>query len=218
SARWGAGPTQPGRRGGPCRAGSLSARSRRGCDSFRPPSAAIVLPALPCDQCFRPGRAAVGDGRRDGPAPRFGGRLAGREGPRMESGMAARSEKRRVVMKDQALQIEYFATTVDDKPGIGADLGKRLAKEGVNLLAMLAFPSEAGKTQVDLVPENPDAFAKIARRVGLAIGEPKMAFLIQGTHRAGALAHVLDRLGSARLNVRGSSRVPPGRDPARAPA
>jgi len=105
-------------------------------------------------------------------------------------------------MKDQVLRVEYFAITADDKPGVGADLGKRLAKEGVNMLALLAFPAEPGKVQVDLVPENPEAFAKAARKVGLTMGEPKTAFLLQGTDRPGALADVLDRLGGARINVR----------------
>jgi predicted amino acid-binding ACT domain protein len=113
-------------------------------------------------------------------------------------------------MKDQALQVEYFTTIADDKPGVGADLGKRLATEGVNLLAILAFPVEPGKTQVDLVPEDPDAFVSIARRIGLAIDAPKMAFLVQGTDRAGAMADVLGRLGSADINVRASCGVASG--------
>lgn len=110
-------------------------------------------------------------------------------------------------MKDQALRAEYFAITADDRPGVGADLGKRLAKEGVNLLALLAFPKEPGKVQVDLVPENPDQFTKAARKLGLAIGEPKSTFLIQGTDRAGALGEVLDRLGAADINVRATCGI-----------
>ena len=72
----------------------------------------------------------------------------------------------------------------------------------MNLLALLAFPTGPGKVQVDLVPENPETFNKAARKIGLALGEPKTAFLVQGTDRAGAMAEVLDRLGLARINVR----------------
>jgi len=104
--------------------------------------------------------------------------------------------------KDQVLSVEYFAIATDDKPGVGADLHKKLAKEGVNLLAALAFPSGTGKIQVDIVPENPEAFTKAARKLGLATGSPKTAFLAQGTDRAGALGDVLDRLGTAKINVR----------------
>ena len=82
--------------------------------------------------------------------------------------------------KDQAFRVEYFAVNAEDKPGAGANLSKRLAQEGVNLLAVLAFPAEAGKTQVDLVPENPDQFTKAAKKLGLSLGQPKVAFLVQG--------------------------------------
>jgi len=86
-------------------------------------------------------------------------------------------------------------------------LGKRLAKEGVNLLGLLAFPTGPGKVQVDLVPENPESFTKAARKLGLTIGEPKTAFLIQGADRAGAMGEVLDRLGNAKINVRSTLGV-----------
>jgi hypothetical protein len=105
-------------------------------------------------------------------------------------------------MKDQVFRVEYFATMADDKPGAGANLGKRLAQENINLLALLAFPLEGGKTQVDLVPENPDALVKAARKIGITLGEPKQAFLMQGTDRAGAIGEVLGRLGNANINVR----------------
>ena len=109
--------------------------------------------------------------------------------------------------KDQALRVEYFAITMDDKPAIGADLHKKLAKEGVNLLAVLAFPSVTGKTQVDVVPENPEAFTKAARKLGVSPGEPKTAFLVQGTDRAGALGEILERLGTQRINVRATCGI-----------
>ncbi len=105
-------------------------------------------------------------------------------------------------MKDQIMRVEYFATQAEDRAGVGADIGKRLAKENVNLLAILAFPTDAGKTQVDFVPENPEAFTKAARKLGLMLGEPKTAFLVQGTDKVGAMAEVLDRLGGAQINVR----------------
>jgi hypothetical protein len=113
-------------------------------------------------------------------------------------------------MKDQTLRIEYFAVTMDDKPGIGADIGKRLTKENVNLLALQAFPIEPGKVQVDFVPENPDLFSKAARKLGLSIGPPKTAFIVQGTDRVGALGETLDRLGTQGINVRATCGVASG--------
>lgn len=109
--------------------------------------------------------------------------------------------------KDQALRVDYFAITTDDKPGVGADLHKKLSKEGVNLLAALAFPTTPGKVQVDLVPENPETFTKAARKLNLATGQPKIAFIVQGTDRAGALADVLDRLGMQGINIRATCGI-----------
>ena len=110
-------------------------------------------------------------------------------------------------MKDQTLRVEYFAVTADDKPGTGADTGKKLAKENVNLLALLAFPSGPGKVQGDFVPENVETFTKAARKIGLSIGPPKTAFLAQGTDRPGALAELFERLGAQGINVRSTCGV-----------
>jgi hypothetical protein len=110
-------------------------------------------------------------------------------------------------MKDQVFRVEYFAITADDRPGTGADLGRRLKDEGVNLLAMSAFPVAGGRTQVDLIPEHPDPFLKAAKKLNLTLGEPKVAFLIQGTDRPGAIGEVLNRLGAANINVRATLGV-----------
>src|SRR5439155_5608158 len=76
--------------------------------------------------------------------------------------------------------------------------------------ATLAFPSSPGRIQVDLIPEHPEAFTKAARKLGLEAGEPKSAFLVQGTDRPGALGEVLDRLGTAGINVRATCGVTSG--------
>jgi hypothetical protein len=112
--------------------------------------------------------------------------------------------------KDQALRVEYFAITTDDKPGIGADLHKKLAKENVNLLAVLAFPAGTGQVQVDVVPENPEAFTKAVRKLNLTVSGPKGAFLVHGSDRAGALGEVLERLGTAGINVRATTAIGSG--------
>jgi hypothetical protein len=113
-------------------------------------------------------------------------------------------------MKDQVFRVEYFAITVDDRPGIGADLGRRLNEAGVNLLALSAFPLAAGKTQVDIVPEHPEQFVRAAKTMKLTLGGPKIAFLIQGTDRPGAMGEVLGRLGAATINVRATVGVAGG--------
>ena len=110
-------------------------------------------------------------------------------------------------MKDQVFRVEYFALTIEDRPGAGAELGRRLKDEGVNLLAMSAFPLTAGRTQVDIVPEHPEQFVRAAKKLNLVVGEPKIAFLIQGTDRPGAVSEVMNRLGAANVNIRATLGV-----------
>lgn len=113
-------------------------------------------------------------------------------------------------MKDQVFRVEYFALVADDRPGVGADLGRRLKDEGVNLLALSAFPLTAGKVQVDIVPEHPDQLTKASRKLNLTLGEPKVAFLVQGTDRPGAMGEVMSRLGAANVSIRATLGVAAG--------
>ena len=113
-------------------------------------------------------------------------------------------------MKDQVFRVEYFVLIADDRPGAGADLGKRLKDEQVNLLALSAFPLAGGKVQVDIVPEHPDQLARAAKKLGLTLGEPKVAFLIQGADRPGAMGEVMNRLGAANVNIRATLGVATG--------
>ena len=110
-------------------------------------------------------------------------------------------------MKEHVFRVEYFVFAAEDRPGSGADLGRRLKLEGVNLLALLAFPVSPGRTQVDIVPEHPDVFLRAAKTLGLPLGEPKVAFLIQGTDRPGAIGEVMNRLGAANINIRATVGV-----------
>ena len=113
-------------------------------------------------------------------------------------------------MKDQVLCVDYFVMNIDDRPGTGAELWKQLAKQGVNLLATHAFPSGPGKTQVDLVPENPDTFRKAASKLGLTVTGPKLAFLVHGADKPGAVGEIVDRLAQKQINIRASSGLTAG--------
>ena len=115
-------------------------------------------------------------------------------------------------MKDPVFRVEYYAFTVDDRPGTGGDLGRRFKEEGLNLLALSAFPVAPGRTQVDVVPEHPNTFVRVARKLGIVIGEPKVAFLVQGADRIGAFAELLSRLGAANINIRATIGIAAGGD------
>ncbi len=108
-------------------------------------------------------------------------------------------------MADQIRKVPYYYFDVPDKPGEGARLFAKLRDAGVNLLAFTAFPKSGGQAQIDVVPENADAFLKAAKGAGLLLGPRKEAFFIQGKDRVGAVAEVLGRLAEVRVNVTASN-------------
>jgi hypothetical protein len=103
-------------------------------------------------------------------------------------------------MSDATRLVDYYYTTVPDKPGEGAKLLRVLRDARVNLLAFSAFPSQR-KSQADFVPADPAAFVAIAKAAKLKLKGPKKVFLLDGDDRVGALSEVLAKLAAAKVNV-----------------
>jgi hypothetical protein len=97
-------------------------------------------------------------------------------------------------------KVAYFSMQVPNRPGVGAEMLKAIAKGGQNLLAFTGFPSGAG-AQVDFVPAKPGEFARGAKKHGIKLGKRKTAFLVQGEDRVGALVRILDALAKAKINM-----------------
>jgi hypothetical protein len=104
-------------------------------------------------------------------------------------------------MADTVRRVEYWYATVPDEPGEGDRVLSALRERRVNLLSILAFPVEGGRSQIDLVPESPESLREAAQQAGIALSEAKRAFLIQGDDRVGAVADVTARLAEADVNV-----------------
>ena len=104
-------------------------------------------------------------------------------------------------MADTIRRVEYYYVVVKDEPGSGAAVLDALRDGGVNLVAYLGFPSGRGKSQIDLVPEDPKALKPIAQRAGLKLSRAKRAFLVEGDDRVGAVADLTRRLAQAKVNV-----------------
>lgn len=96
--------------------------------------------------------------------------------------------------------VDYFYITVPDKPGEGARALNTLKEAGVNLLAFSGFP-EGRKGQLDFIPADVAAFKAAAKQAKWKVKGPKRGFLVQGDDRVGAIAELLDRLASAKINV-----------------
>jgi hypothetical protein len=96
--------------------------------------------------------------------------------------------------------VDYFYIMVPDKPGEGARALNTLKAAGVNLLAFSGFP-EGRKGQLDFIPADSAAFKAAAKQAKWKVKGPKRGFLLQGDDRVGAIAELLDRLASAKINV-----------------
>lgn len=109
-------------------------------------------------------------------------------------------------MPDTIRKVDYYYIMAPDKAGEGARVLGTLRDAGVNLQAVLAFPS-ARRTQIDVVPTDSAAFLNAAKNAKLKISKPKTAFLVEGDDRRGAIAALLSRLGNAGINVTATSAV-----------
>ena len=108
-------------------------------------------------------------------------------------------------------RIEYYYTVVSDRAGAGAKVLNALKAARVNLLAFTGFPSGAGRAQLDFVPSNQRAFQAAARKAGIKLVGPKIAFLIQGQDRVGVIADIANKLAKAHINVTAVDAVAVGR-------
>ncbi|HUL77752.1 MAG TPA: hypothetical protein VL691_10855 [Vicinamibacteria bacterium] len=113
-------------------------------------------------------------------------------------------------MAETIRRIEYYYVVVPDKPGAGAAVLSALREGGVNLVAYLGFPAGRGKSQIDLVPQDPGALQQVARQARLKLSRAKRAFLVEGDDRIGAVADLTRRLAEAKVNITAASATAAG--------
>lgn len=100
----------------------------------------------------------------------------------------------------KAQQVSYFAMHVPNRTGEAGRILSGLAKAGINLLAFTGFP-QGRRSQMDFIPANPTTFLAVARGMKLRLRSKKIAFLIQGRDRRGAVAEFMSKLAVAKINV-----------------
>jgi hypothetical protein len=103
-------------------------------------------------------------------------------------------------MADTVRIVDYFYISAPNKAGEGARALATLKDAGVNLLAFSGFP-QGRRAQMDFIPVDPAAFKQAAKKAKWKVVGPKRGFLAQGDDRVGAVADLLERLGSAKINV-----------------
>lgn len=108
-------------------------------------------------------------------------------------------------------KVEYFHTTVRDRPGEAYRFLEHLSLAGVNLLAFNAVPAGLDQTQLVLFPARTDLLASVAAERGLDLLGPHHALMIQGDDELGALTDIHRLLSDAGVNVSASSGLADGR-------
>ena len=103
-------------------------------------------------------------------------------------------------MSDTVTLVDYYYTTVADRPGEGGRLLDALRDRGVNLLAFSGFPA-GRRSQIDFVPVDGAAFVAAAKAAKIKLSRPKRVFLVSGDDRVGAVADICDRLAAAKINI-----------------
>ncbi len=107
--------------------------------------------------------------------------------------------------------VDYYYTTVEDRPGQGCRFLETLASEEVNLLAFNAFPVGRDRTQLVIYPLNATWLGDMARHEGLRLIGPHHAFMVHGDDELGALVSIHQRLCDAEINVSSSNGITDGR-------
>ena len=107
--------------------------------------------------------------------------------------------------------VDYYYTTVEDRPGQGCRFLETLASEEVNLLAFNAFPVGRDRTQLVIYPLNATWLGDLARHEGLRLVRPHHAFMVHGDDELGALVTIHQKLCDASINVSSSNGITDGR-------
>ncbi len=107
-------------------------------------------------------------------------------------------------------RVEYYYTVVPDKAGAGAKVFNELKAQHVNLLAFNGFPLSEQRSQLDLVPSSGAALVAAAKKAGIKLVGPKVAFLISEWEHIGAVADILNELGQAGVNVTAMQAIETG--------
>jgi len=107
-------------------------------------------------------------------------------------------------------KVDYFYTTIHDRPGEALRFLTALADLGVNLLAFTAIPFGMMHTQLMIFPEDSFKLTDQSERAGFELDGPHGALLVQGEDVPGAVVRIHERLADAHVNVYASTGVSDG--------
>lgn len=106
--------------------------------------------------------------------------------------------------------VTYFSLTVANKTGEGAKLLTSLKDAGIDLLAFWGYPMKGKKAQFDIVPTDPKAFNKAAKKLGLEIDSKQTALYVAGEDQPGSVAKAAAKLAAAGISIRAAQALSTG--------
>ena len=112
-------------------------------------------------------------------------------------------------MLDRIRKVAHFNASVPNEPGEGARLLDALRKAGVNLLACWGYPMGI-EAQIEMVPEKPAQFVRVASKAGVRLGPRQEAIFVTGADRTGAMAEIFLKLAAAGINIGAAQGVSTG--------
>jgi hypothetical protein len=107
-------------------------------------------------------------------------------------------------------RVEYYYTTVEDRPGEALRFLTTLGDLGINMLAFTAIPVGIMQTQLTIFPADPAMLKDQGRKAGFQLDGPHHALLVQGQDVPGALVGIHEKLYRAGINVYASTGVGSG--------
>lgn len=114
-------------------------------------------------------------------------------------------------MAHEIRRVEYFYTTVQDRPGEALRFLSTLEDLGLNMLAFTAIPVGIMQTQLTIFPDEPARLRDQGQKSGFSLDGPHHALLVQGEDVPGAIVEIHEALYRARINVYASTGVTGGR-------
>lgn len=107
-------------------------------------------------------------------------------------------------------RVQYFYTTVQDRPGEALRFLSELGDLGISMLAFTTIPVGLMQTQLTIFPEEPAMLRDEGRKAGFELDGPHHALLVQGEDVPGALVGIHEKLYQAGINVYASTGVTGG--------
>jgi hypothetical protein len=112
-------------------------------------------------------------------------------------------------MSETIRLVDYFYIGAPQRPGEASRVLGQLQEAGINLLAFSGFPA-GRRAQMDFVPDDAAAFRAAAKKAGWKLTGPKKVFLVAGEDRVGAMAEVVTKLATAKINITATQAITAG--------